>query len=234
MDDHHADDLLRRALIEPDAAAAVALKVHGLALADELTVVFHGRRDLSTIQTYLTLGSRGAGDAVRPSDLLRVPCDLDLAEAEDRDEAEHLYAEQAKALRDALEAADTVLGLWREPFSDLAHAHVEVERRIDIDVALPAPRLLPTSLVAPEKRIVITVVCSARPLSAGRPPMGIVCAQQDVARVYPLPEDPERCLEDFLDLAADHARETAEQLSRAEASVRRFLEISGDEFGETA
>ena len=36
--------------------------------------------------------------------------------------------------------------------------------------------------------------------------MGIACAQQDVARVYPLPDDPERCLEDFLEHAADHAR----------------------------
>ena len=234
MDDHQADDLLRRALIEPDAAAAVALKVSGLPLSDSLTVVFHGRRDLSTIQTYLTLGERGAGDAVRPSDLLRVPCDLDLAAAEDRDEAEALYVEQARALRDALEAADTVLDIWREPLEDLAHARVEVERRIDIDVELPAHRLLPTSLVAPERRIVVTAVCSARPLSEGRPPMGIVCAQQDVARVYPLPDDPERCLEDFLALAAEHAMDAAERLSRAEASVRRFLEISGDEFGETA
>jgi hypothetical protein len=228
MDEHDADDLLRRALIEPDAAAAVALKISGLPLSEALTVVFHGRRDLSTIQTYLTLGLAGAGDAVRPSDLLRVPCDLDLAAAEDRDEAEHLYAEQAAALRDALEAADTVLGIWREPLSDLAHAHVQGERRIDIDVELPAHRLLPTSLVAPEKRLVVTAVCSARPLSAGRPPMGIVCAQQDVARVYPLPDDPERCLEDFLAVAAEHARRVGEQLGRQETSVSRFLELNGD------
>jgi len=234
MDDQQADDLLRRALIEPDAAAAVALKISGLPLSEALTVVFHGRRDLSTIQTYLTLGQRGAGDAVRPSDLLRVPCDLDLGAAEDREEAEQLYAEQAAALREALEAADTVLDMWREPLSDLAHARVEVERRIGIDVDLPAHRLLPTSLVAPEKRMVVAAVCSARPLSAGRPPMGIVCAQQDVARVYPLPDDPERCLEDFFAAASEHAMEAAERLTHAEASVRRFLEISGDEFSDTA
>ena len=56
MDDHHADELLRRALIEPDASAAVALKVDGLPLCDAVTVVFHGRRDLATIQTYVTHG----------------------------------------------------------------------------------------------------------------------------------------------------------------------------------
>ena len=59
--------------------------------------------------------------------------------------------------------------------------------------------------------------------------MGIACAQQDVARVYPLPDDPERCLEDFAQLAAEHARELAERLDHQEASVRRFLELNGGE-----
>jgi hypothetical protein len=161
-----------------------------------------------------------------------VPCDLDLAAAGDRQEAEHLFAEQAGALRDALVGADTVLDIWRGPLEDLAHSRVEVDRRIVLDVDLPAHRLLPATLVAPEKRIVVAAVCGARPLAEGRPPMGIVCAQQDVARVYPLPDDPERCLEDFLTVAADHARRMAEQLGRQEASVQRFLELSGDDFAE--
>ncbi len=228
----HADDLLRRALLDSEATAAVALRVAGLPLCDQLTVVFHGRRDLGTIQTYVTHGGRGAGAAVAADELLRVPCDLDLAGAEDRETAELLYAEQAAAMRDALVGADTVLDIWREPLEDLAHSRVEVDRRIVLDVDLPAHRLLPAALVAPEKRIVVTAVCGARPLAAGRPPMGIVCAQQDVARVYPLPDDPERCLEDFLDVAADHARRMAEQLGRQEASVQRFLELNGDEFLE--
>ena len=107
MDDH-ADDLLRRALIDQDAAAAVALRVGGLPLCDALTIVFHGRRDLGTIQTYVAHGGRGAGSAVGPDELLRVPCDLDLAAAEDREEAEQLYAEQAAAMRD-YEAGDGTL-----------------------------------------------------------------------------------------------------------------------------
>jgi hypothetical protein len=230
MPDDHAEDLLRRALIDAEAAAAVALRVAPLALCETLTVVFHGRRDLGTIQTYVTHGGRAAGDAVGADELMRVPCDLDLAAAEDREEAEQLYAEQAAALRDALVGADTVLDIWREPLEDLAHAHVEVDRRIALDVRLPAHRLLPAALVAPEKRIVVTAVCAARPLAEGRPPMGIACAQQDVARVYPLPDDPERCLDDFMTVAADHARAMAEQLGRQEASVQRFLEISGDDF----
>ena len=232
MDDH-ADDLLRRALIDQDAAAAVALRVGGLPLCDTLTIVFHGRRDLGTIQTYITHGQRGAGSAVGPDELLRVPCDLDLASARDRDEAEELYAEQAGALRDALEAADTVLAVWQEPFQDLAGTRVAIDRRLELDVRLPAHRLLPAALVAPEKQIVVTAVCSARPLAEGRPPMGIVCAQQDVARVYPLPDDPERCLEDFLEQAAEHARRAGERLVQQEASVERFLELSGDDFHET-
>ena len=231
-DDHLADELLRRALIDQDASAAVALRVAGLALCEQLTVVFHGRRDLGTIQTYVTNGGRGAGSAVAPGELLRVPCDLDLGSARDREEAEVLYAEQAGALRDALLGADTVLDIWREPFEDLAHAHVEVDRRIELDVRLPAHRLLPAALVAPEKQIVVTAVCGARPLAEGRPPMGIACAQQDVTRVYPLPDDPERCLEDFLELAAEHARRVGERLAQQEASVERFLELSGDDFHE--
>ena len=123
-----------------------------------------------------------------------------------------------------------MLDIWREPFEDLVHDHIRVDRRIQLDVRLPAHRLLPTALVSPEKQIVVTAVCSARPLAEGRPPMGIAVGQQDVVRVYPLPDDPERCLEDFLELAAEHAHELAEQLGRQEASVQRFLELSGEDF----
>jgi len=233
MDGEHSDDLLRRALIDAEASASVALRVSPLSLSEQLTVVFHGRKDLGTIQTYVAHGGRGAGDAVGKDELLRVPLDLDLAAAEDRAEAEHLFAEQAGALRDALIGADTVLDIWREPLEDLAHDHIRVDRRINLNLRLPAHRLLPTALVAPEKQIVVTAVCGARPLAEGRPPMGIACAQQDVARVYPLPDDPERCLTDFLELAAEHARRLAEQLGRQEASVQRFLELSGDDFHQT-
>ena len=165
---------------------------------------------------------------------MRVPCDLDLAAAEDREEAEHLFAEQAGALRDALVGADTVLDIWREPLEDLAHDHIRVDRRINLNLRLPAHRLLPTALVSPEKQIVVTVVCSARPLDEGRPPMGIACAQQDVVRVYPLPDDPERCL-DRLPRARRRARphSSPSRLGRQEASVQRFLELSGDDFHQT-
>jgi hypothetical protein len=233
MDDpERADDILRRALLDSEATAAVALRVSGLPLCDELTVVFHGRRDLGTIQTYVTNGGHGTGAAVSRDELLRVPCELDLAAAEDREEAEHLYAEQASALRDALVGADTVLDIWREPLEELAQSRVEIDRRIDLEVELPAHRLLPAALVAPDRRLLVAAVCGARPLAEGRPPMGIVCAQQDVARVYPLPDDPERCIEDFLALAADHAHRMAEQLGRQEASVQRFLELSSDDIDE--
>src|SRR3954468_15262231 len=232
MDEEHADDLLKRALIDTEASVSVALRVSPLTLSEQLTVVFHGRRDLGTIQTYIAHGGRGAGDAVGKDELMRVPCDLDLAAAEDRAEAEHLFAEQAGALRDALVGADTVLDIWREPLEDLAHDRIRVDRRINLNLRLPAHRLLPTALVAPEKQIVVTAVCGARPLAEGRPPMGIACAQQDVVRVYPLPDDPERCLSDFIALAAEHARAMAEQLGRQEASVERFLELSGDDFDE--
>ena len=234
MDDHHSDDLLRRALIEPEASAAVALKVSNLPVSESVTVVFHGRRDLGTIQTYVTLGRHGAGEALPANALMRVPCDLDLGDAEDRDDAERMYAEQAAAFRDALVGADTVLELWREPLEDLAHARVQIDRSLSLGVPLPAHRLLPTALRAAERQIVVTPVCGARPLAEGRPPLGIACAQQDVARVYPLADDPEHCLEDFLEAAAEHARRMAGVIERQSESVRRFLELNGEDFTDTA
>ena len=231
MDDHHADELLRRALIDADASAAVALRVSGLPLCETLTVVFHGRADLGTIQTYVAHGGRGAGDAVGKDELLRVPCDLDLAEAGDRAEAEELFQEQAAALRDALVGADTVLDIWREPFAELAESAVGISRSIQLGVKLPAHRLMPVALVAPDRHLTVAPVCGARTLAEGRPPMGIACAQQDVAHVYPLPDHPERCLEDFAQRAAEHARRMAERLEHQEASVRRFLELSGGDDG---
>src|SRR4051812_43323820 len=179
MDPHHdAEDLLRRALLEPGASAAVALRVAGLPLTDAVTVVFHGRRDLGSIQTYVARGSHGTGASLSADELLRVPCDLDLGDAEDRDDAERLYAEQAAALRDALAAADTVLAVWREPLEDLAHARVEIDPRVDLDWNLPAHRVLPTALVAADKGMVVAPVCEPRPLAEGRPPLGIACIQQ--------------------------------------------------------
>ena len=87
---------------------------------------------------------------------------------------------------------------------------------------------LPTALVATESQLVVTPVCGARTLADGRPPMGIACAQQDLIRVYPMADDPERCVEDFLEQAAEHALALAERLDHQEASVQRFLELSGD------
>lgn len=229
--DGDAEELLQRALLDAEASAAVSLKVDGLPLAEAVTVIFHGRRDLGTIQTYVAQGGRGAGAQVSAAELLRVPCDLDLSEAHDRDEAEDLYTEQATALRDAIVAADTVLSVWVEPLADLA-GQVVAQRSIALDVRLPAHRLLPVALSAPERGITIAPVCGARTLAEGRPPLGIACAQQDLTQIYPLPDDPVRCLDDFAERAADHARALADQLSQQEASVQRFLELS-DGFPDT-
>jgi hypothetical protein len=229
-----ADELLRRALLDPEAAAAVALQVHGLALADELTVVFHGRKDLGTIQTYVANGGHGSGEKLGARDLLRVPVDLDLGDAYSREEAQEAYAAQARTLRDALQAADTVLAIWEGPLRDVAESGVTLVRSVDLDVPLPAHRLMPIALVAPERHLTIVPVCGARTLAEGLPPMGIACAQQDITHVYPLPDDPEAALEDFVERAADHARQMAGRLEAQERSVARFLEINGpDDFPAT-
>jgi len=225
-----ADDLLQRALIDAGSCASVALKVSDLALAEALTVIFHGRRDLGTLQTYVAHGPRSAGSAIGASELLRVPCDLDLAEASSRDEAEELYAAQARALRDAIVAADTVLAVWAGPLAAATGSDVAVDRSIELNVRLPAHRLMPVALTAPERRLLVAAVCGARTLAEGRPPMGIVCAQQDLAHIYQLSDDPESCLEDCEQRAAAHAHRTAQRLDQQEASVQRFLELNGDDF----
>ncbi|MDO8185928.1 hypothetical protein Q5424_05560 [Conexibacter sp. JD483] len=228
-DDGTAEELLRRALLDASDAAAVSLAVGDLPVSDVVTVVFHGRRDLGTIQTYVARGRFGAGSTLSARELMRVPCDLDLGDAEDREQAEELYLQQARALREALVGADTVLDVWREPLAELAGGDVTIERSVALNVPLPAHRLLPVALVAPERQLVVAPVCGARALSEGRPPLGIACAQQDLARIYPLPDDPVRAIGDFLDFAADHAHELASRLAHQEASVARFLEISGEE-----
>jgi hypothetical protein len=221
-----AEELLRRALLDDASAVAVSLRVGGMPVSEAVTVIFQGRRDLGTLQTYVTNGSRGAGSTVAASELLRVPCDLDLGDAVDRDEAERLYVEQATALRDALLSADTVLGVWREPLSELLDGELTIDHSVELSLRLPAPRLLPIALVAPERRLVVTPVCSARTLAEGRPALGIACAQQDLMRVYPLADDPERCVEDFLHQAAEHAHALAVRIDHQEASVERFLELT--------
>jgi hypothetical protein len=221
-----SEELLRRALLDDSSGVAVSLRVGGLPVSDAVTVIFHGRRDLGTLQTYVTRGSRVAGATVAANELLRVPCDLDLAEAGDRAEAERLYVEQATALRDALVGADVVLDVWREPLRDLVGTSVTVDHSVELSVRLPAHRLLPTALIARESQLVVTPVVGVRTLAEGQPPIGIACAQQDLSRIYPLVDDPERCVEDFLELAAEHARALAERLDHQEASIERFLELS--------
>jgi hypothetical protein len=224
-DHENAEELLRRALLDDASSVAVSLRVSGLPVTESVTVIFHGRRDLGTLQTYVAQGTLGAGTRVAPSELLRLPCELDLADAEDRAQAEQLYVEQAGALRDALVGADVVLDVWREPLAELIGAEVAIDHSVELSVRLPAHRLLPTALVAPETHLVVTPVCGARTLAEGRPPMGIACAQHDVARVYPLADDPERCVEDFREVVAEHARVLSARLDHQEASVERFLEL---------
>jgi hypothetical protein len=223
------EDLLRRALLDAASSTAVSLRVTGLPVAEAVTIIFHARRDLGTIQTYLTPGGREAGTEVSASELLRVPCDLDLAAAEDREEAETLYAEQARALRDAVVAVDTVMAVWREPLEDVAGSQIGVDRSVELPIRWPAPRFMPVALVARDRGLVVAPVCGARTLAEGRPPLGIACTQQDVAAIYPLPDDPERCLDDFLDRAAAHAHDLAARLDQQDASIQRFLEISGED-----
>jgi hypothetical protein len=126
-----------------------------------------------------------------------------------------------------------VLAVWSAPLAAATGSEVSVDRSVELGVRLPAHRLMPLALTAPERRLLVAAVCGARTLAEGRPPLGIVCAQQDLAHVYPISDDPERCLEDFEERATAHAKKTAERLDHQEASVQRFLELNGDDFHRT-
>ncbi len=220
-----AEELLKRALLDTASAVSVSLRIDRLPVSEAVTVIFYARPDLGTLQTYLTPGSRGAGATVSASELLRVPCDLDLAEAADREDAERLYAEQARTLRDAVLGADVVLELWREALTGLL-GNVVIKMSAALPARAPLPRLMPTALFAPESQVLVTPVCNARTLAEGQPPVGIACIQQEVAHVYPLAEDPEGCVIDFMERSARHAHDLAAQIAHQEASVERFLELS--------
>ena len=152
MDDH-ADDLLRRALIDQDASAAVALRVGGLPLCEHA----HGRlprppRPRHDPDLHHPRRPRGGQRGRRPTSCCASRATSTSPAARDREEAEELYAEQAGALRDALAGADTVLdSLARAARGPRAARASTVDRRIELDVRLPAHRLLPAALVAPEQ-----------------------------------------------------------------------------------
>ena len=232
--DEHADDILKRALIDAEAAASVALRVTPLSLSEALTVVFHGRKDLGTIQTYVAHGGRGAGDAVGKDELMRVPLDLDLAAAEDRAEAEHLFAEQAGALRDALIGADTVLDIWREPFEDLvarprARRPPAQARRAPARPPAAADRArLAREADRRDRRLQRPAARRGPPADGDRRRPAGRRARLSAARTTR-----SAASRTSSQLAAEHARELAEQLGRQEASVQRFLELSGEDFHQT-
>ena len=128
---------------------------------DALTIIFHGRRDLGTIQTYVAHGGLGAGAQVGARDLLRVPCDLDLGRRRRsrRGRGAVRRAGPSAARRDP-GRRHRARGLARAA-RGRARIDVAVDRSIDLRVQLPAYRLMPVALVAPDRGTVVPV-CSAR------------------------------------------------------------------------
>ena len=225
LSDDAAERAPRRALLDDSSAVAVSLRVDGLPVSDAVTVIFHARRDLGTLQTYVAYGSRGAGATVPPASCCACPATSTspTPTTARRPSACTSSRPTCCATRSSAPTSCSTSGASRSATS--RHAG-HVDHSVELAVRLPAPRLLPTALVAQDSQLVVTPVCGARTLAEGRPPLGIACAQQDFTRVYPLADDPERCVEDFLEVAAEHARALAERLDHQEASVERFLEIS--------
>ena len=226
----HADELLRRALIDADASAAVALRVAGLPLCDTLTVVFHGRRDLGTIQTYVAHGGRGAGSASAPDELMRVPCDLDLARPRTARRPSPPTPSR-RPMRDALDGADTVLDIWREPLEDLAQA-----RAWTSTAASRSTSGCPPTGCCPRAR-------RARTRGSSSPPSARRARSRRASRRWAssarsrtsrastrCPTTPSAASEDFLERSPPSTPAASGAARPPGAVGARFLELSGDGF----
>ena len=233
MDDEHADDLLRtspdrrRTPPRPSRCASAGCRV-----CEQLTVVFHGRRDLGTIQTYVTHGGHGAGTAVGADELLRVPCDLDLGRRRGpRGGRAALRRAGRRAARRAGRRRHRARRLARAARGPRAHDRVDVDRRLELDVRLPAHRLLPAALVAPEQQIVVTAVCGARAARRGPPADGHRLRAAGRRARLPAARRP-GALPRGLPRARRRARAPRWRAARRARRPRsqRFLELSGDDF----
>ena len=111
---------------------------------------------------------------------------------------------------------------------------VDVDRRIALDVRLPAHRLLPAALVAPDQQH--RRAAGVRRADAGRGPPAAGDRVRPAGRRPRLPAAGRpRALPRGLPRAAPPSTRAApaERLEQQEASVERFLELSGEDFHET-
>ena len=154
--DGDADELLRRALLDDSSSVAVSLRVDGLPLSEAVTVIFHARRDLGTLQTYVTCGSRGAGATVAAERAVagplrprprrgRGPRGGRAAVRRAGDDASRRAGWRRHRARRLARAAEAMIG-----------SSVAVDNSVQLSVRLPAHRLLPTALVARDSQLIVT------------------------------------------------------------------------------
>ena len=221
--DDGSEELLRRALLDDSASVAVSLRVGGLPVSEAVTVIFHGRRDLGTLQTYVTSGSLGAGTTVvrqRPA----------AGAVRPRPRRRRGPRRGRAALPGAGDRAAGRARRRRRRARRVARAARRAGRparsrsttRSSCRSGCPPRGCCPTALVARDAQLVVTPVCSARTLAEGRPPMGIACAQQDVTRVYPARRRP-RALRRGLPRGRRRARAGARRAARAPGGLGRAL-----------
>ena len=152
----------------------------------------------------------------------------------DRDEAEELYAEQAQAIRDAIVARrHRAVGLARAAGAGRAPSTSTMASTLD--VRLPAHRLMPVALVAPEQHLTIVPVCGARTLAEGLPAAGDRVRPAGRGARLPAARRPRAAVS----RTSWSARTTTRSgwpscSSKQEASVQRFLELNGEDTAESA
>ena len=236
MDGEHADDLLKRALIDAEAAASVALRVAPLTLSrDADRGLPRPPRPRARSRPTSPTAAAAPATAVGKDELMRVPLRPRPGRAPRTARRPSTCSPSRPARCATRWSAPTpcsTSGASRSRTS--AHDHIRVDRRIRLDLRLPAHRLLPTALVSPEKQIVVTAVCSARPLAEGRPPMGIaVRASRTSCASIRCPTTRSAASRTSSSSRPSTPTRWPSRLGRQEASVQRFLELSGDDFPQT-
>ena len=179
--------------------------------------------------------ARGAGSAVGADELLRVPCDLDLGDAEDREEAERAVRRAGRArCATRCVAADTVLTIWREPLEELvADARRASTARSSSRSGCPAHRLHAGR--ARRARAPADRRAGVRRAPAGRGPAADGHRLRPAGRRARLPAARRpRALPGGLPRARRRARAPSwpSSSSTRRPSVRRFLELTGEDFAQ--
>lgn len=220
-----ADELLRSAFIDHDRAVTCGFTIDELDLLGAATLVHQARVDLGQMRTFVMHGR--PGERVGASELVPLPFDLDLARAEDLDEAREHWRVQRGRAAGAITVGARHLAVWGAALLESGWSASRSLLHIrQAKLPLPLSPLLPLLSWSADVNLQMAACVRATSLLDDKATPLIACAQGDFTKVYEGASDPGASLADFFDAAAEHARADVALLERRERSVARFLDIA--------